>query len=305
MSAQQVAFFSITELGEKTGVNPVTLRAWERRYGLLKPKRNDRGYRVYVEADYARVVSVLAWIERGVSIGRIKPLLDNSEQSFEVDSEDESLVLALDCLECGDLRRLERVYETWLRSYPQAHIIDQKWKPLFELLRSKAEPGAESSVALLASFIEQKMQARLLKHLPTKRHPGILLIPVGDDSSLNALFLHVMLTQGSAVPVTRLSRSVEASEYPFMASYDLYCGVIFVVSAGMSATAVTYHLNSVVKRIAKPVAIVGEALPSLPHLVRAGASTLMVQSGQATTVASALVGSGWIAETVTSSGGQG
>lgn len=28
----------IGELARRTGVNPVTLRAWERRYGLLKPQ---------------------------------------------------------------------------------------------------------------------------------------------------------------------------------------------------------------------------------------------------------------------------
>lgn len=131
MSVHQNAF-SITELGDKTCVNPVTLRAWERRYGLLKPKRNERDYRVYDTADYDRVVSVLGWIEKGVAIGRIKPLLDSGEQSYQVDTDDESLALALDCLERGDLRGLERVYEAWLRGYPQAHIIDQKWKPLFE-----------------------------------------------------------------------------------------------------------------------------------------------------------------------------
>lgn len=289
----QDAAFSITELGEKTGVNPITLRAWERRYGLLRPQRNDRGYRVYAASDYARVMNVLGWIEKGVTIGRIKPLLESNQSSFEVDAEDESLALAQGYLERGDLRGLERVYETWLRSYPQAHIISQKWKPLLQALRGKAVPGAESTVALLLSFIEQKMQARLLKHLPTKRQPGILLIPVGEDSLLEALFLHVMLAQGNGVPVARLSRSVSASEYPWLGSYDLYAGIVFVVSAAMSATVVTNHFNAALKRIAKPVAIIGEALPNLSQLEAAGESALMVRSGEITTLALELTESGW------------
>jgi MerR family transcriptional regulator, light-induced transcriptional regulator len=299
MIARDVVF-SITELGAKTGVNPVTLRAWERRYGLLRPKRNDRGYRVYVESDYTRVMSVLEWIEKGVSIGRIKPLLESNQQAYGADREDESLALAQGCLERGDLRGLERVYETWLRSYPQAHIISQKWKPLLQTLRCKIEPGAESAVALLLSFIEQKLQARLLKHLPTKRHPGILLIPVGEDSSLDALFLHVMLTQSGGLPVARLSRSVSASEYPWLASYDLYAAVVFVVSAGMSTTAVMSQLKTALKRIVKPVAIIGEALPSLSGLVTSVDSATLIRSGEVTTVALALTESGWPVDVIKS-----
>lgn len=290
--------FSITELGEKSGVNPVTLRAWERRYGLLKPKRNERGYRVYDAADYARVLSVLGWMEKGVAIGRIQSLFDDAEPSFDGEVEDESLVLALECLGQGDLRRLERVYETWLRSYPQAHIINHKWRRLFSALRHQSKPGSESATALLMSFIEQKMQARLLKHLPSKRHPGILLIPVGEDYSLNSLFVHVMLTQAGAVPVTRLSIPVSAAEYPCLASCDLYCGVVFVVSTEMTATAITNHLHSALKHIAKPVAILGDALPDLHQLTEGGGSNVMVESGTATAAVSTLKKKGWLAEVV-------
>ncbi len=34
-----MAFYSIGEVAERCGINPVTLRAWQRRrYGLLKPQ---------------------------------------------------------------------------------------------------------------------------------------------------------------------------------------------------------------------------------------------------------------------------
>ena len=39
--------FPIRILSEKTGVAPTTLRAWERRYGLLKPQRTPKGHRLY------------------------------------------------------------------------------------------------------------------------------------------------------------------------------------------------------------------------------------------------------------------
>ena len=37
----------IREVARQTGVNAVTLRAWERRYGLIVPQRTPKGHRLY------------------------------------------------------------------------------------------------------------------------------------------------------------------------------------------------------------------------------------------------------------------
>src|SRR4029450_963647 len=45
----------IGELSRRTGVAPELLRAWERRYGLLRPQRSEGGFRLYSGADERRV----------------------------------------------------------------------------------------------------------------------------------------------------------------------------------------------------------------------------------------------------------
>ena len=45
----------IGELGKRAGVSPELLRAWERRYGLLRPTRSAGGLRLYTSADLERV----------------------------------------------------------------------------------------------------------------------------------------------------------------------------------------------------------------------------------------------------------
>ena len=57
----------IGELGRRVGVRPETLRAWERRYGLLSPERSAAGYRLYSARDEERVREMLAWMSRGVA----------------------------------------------------------------------------------------------------------------------------------------------------------------------------------------------------------------------------------------------
>lgn len=68
--------FPIRELSLKTGVNSVTLRAWERRYGLLKPKRTDKGHRLYDQGDVLRVEGILRWIQQGVAVSKVRALLE-------------------------------------------------------------------------------------------------------------------------------------------------------------------------------------------------------------------------------------
>ena len=57
----------IGELSRRTGVGADTLRAWERRYGLLRPQRSPGGFRLYGHGDEERVLAMKALIDSGVS----------------------------------------------------------------------------------------------------------------------------------------------------------------------------------------------------------------------------------------------
>ncbi|MCG6506952.1 MerR family transcriptional regulator, partial [Vibrio parahaemolyticus] len=43
--------YAIREVSEITGVKPVTLRAWQRRYNLVQPQRTAKGHRLYTDHD--------------------------------------------------------------------------------------------------------------------------------------------------------------------------------------------------------------------------------------------------------------
>lgn len=68
----------IREVSRRTGVNPVTLRAWERRYGLVVPQRTPKGHRLYSEAQVSRIQAILTWLGRGVAVSKIRALLDDN-----------------------------------------------------------------------------------------------------------------------------------------------------------------------------------------------------------------------------------
>jgi len=68
--------YTIKTVVQETGIPPATLRAWERRYGVLSPGRSEGGYRLYSERD----IAILRWLKRqvdaGVSISRAVALLE-------------------------------------------------------------------------------------------------------------------------------------------------------------------------------------------------------------------------------------
>jgi PAS domain S-box-containing protein len=58
----------IGELARRSGVGVSTLRAWERRFGLLNPERSESGQRLYTEQDVERVVAVSRLVAEGLTV---------------------------------------------------------------------------------------------------------------------------------------------------------------------------------------------------------------------------------------------
>jgi MerR HTH family regulatory protein len=58
----------IGELSRRLGVSDHVLRAWENRYGLLQPVRSPGGFRLYSEADQARVRRMQGYLAGGLSV---------------------------------------------------------------------------------------------------------------------------------------------------------------------------------------------------------------------------------------------
>jgi len=63
----EAAVLRIGELSRRVGVSEYVLRAWESRYGLLRPVRSAGGYRLYSEADQRRVRRMQAHLANGLA----------------------------------------------------------------------------------------------------------------------------------------------------------------------------------------------------------------------------------------------
>lgn len=139
---EQEELFPIREVARLTGVNPVTLRAWERRYGLIQPRRTESGHRLYSMTDIDRVRSILGWIERGVAVSkvgkilaRIAPLqvlshiIPNELVHAEYTQWQQQVQAAVNAF---DEVQLEQVYGLIFSSYPLTVVFQDILLPLWK-----------------------------------------------------------------------------------------------------------------------------------------------------------------------------
>ncbi|MGE7882482.1 MerR family transcriptional regulator [Bacillus sp. NPDC094077] len=94
--------YNIKAVSNIIGVQPSTLRAWERRYQIIAPKRNHAGHRLYTEEH----IQILKWlmekVSSGMMIGQAVQLLEGNRLQNTVQKEihyDKEVVLVDDLLQ--------------------------------------------------------------------------------------------------------------------------------------------------------------------------------------------------------------
>lgn len=68
--------YPIRTVAQLTQVNPITLRAWERRYNLIRPIRTPAGHRLYSDDDIRRIREILDLSEQGIGLAQIAAILN-------------------------------------------------------------------------------------------------------------------------------------------------------------------------------------------------------------------------------------
>ena len=147
----------IGELARRTSLSPEVLRAWERRYGLLRPSRSAGGYRLYSEDDAERVLRMQDLISSGIAAAEAARLaLDDAPGPSAGDAVSE-LRAALDAF---DDARAHRAFDGLLARLSVEAVLADAVLPLLRELGERWERG-EASVAK-EHFASQLLRGRLL-----------------------------------------------------------------------------------------------------------------------------------------------
>lgn len=219
---KQEELFPIREVSRLTGVNPVTLRAWERRYGLIQPTRTESGHRLYSQANIEAIRSILAWLERGVAVSKVGKILQRNELaqinaapiSQEVASGEwgEWQQQIRRALSDFDQVRLEQVYGQVFSSYPLAVVFQDVLMPLWQQLRLRQNEFGRSSEWL---FFDNFLRARALQRLQLARGASdvrvVLAAMPGQCHELELLVCGLLLGD-AAIALTVLAQGQPLEE---------------------------------------------------------------------------------------------
>ena len=191
----------IREVSRITGVNAVTLRAWERRYGLIVPHRTAKGHRLFSSEHIQRIQHILLWLNRGVSVSQIKPLL-NTPSTPAVTPDSDWQVWRQTMIESiSELaeRRLDDCFNQAMSLYPARPLCEQLLVPLLNDLeqRWQGQFGAQLERVFFHSWLRSKLGARIYHNNRSLKGAPVLLINHSDLPFEPQLWLTALLVSSS------------------------------------------------------------------------------------------------------------
>ncbi|WP_339454114.1 MerR family transcriptional regulator [Pseudomonas sp. EA_5y_Pfl2_R50] len=250
----------IREVARQTGVNAITLRAWERRYGLVVPQRTPKGHRLYSAEHVQRILTILTWLNRGVAVSQVKPLLDTPQAFNEAVANDwqmlrQTLLASITRL---DERGLDDSVNQAMALYPPRTLCEQLLLPLLSDLeqRWRGQFGAQMERAFFFSWLRSKFGARIY-HNNRQLHAAPLLLINHSDLPLEPhLWLCAWLISSADCPVQVFDWPLPTGELALAVEHLQARGVLLYSSRAMQPG----QLPKLLTGITCPTLIVGSTV---------------------------------------------
>ena len=263
--ALDAGWLPIREVARQTGVNAVTLRAWERRYGLVVPQRTPKGHRLYSADHVQRILTILTWLNRGVAVGQVKPLLE-APQAFSETVENDWHALrqsALAAVTQLNERGLDDSVNQAMALYPPRTLCEQLLMPLLAELeqRWQGQFGARMEQTFFYSWLRSKFGARIYHNNRQLRGAPLLLINHSDRPLEPHLWICAWLVSSADCPVQVFDWPLPTGELALTIDHLQARGVLLYSSKAMNLSLLPKLLHGVgcPKMIAGPTVCIHHA----------------------------------------------
>ena len=217
----ETALYPIRTVAELTEVNAITLRAWERRYGLFEPVRKASGHRLYTQAHIDLITRVVGLLDRGMRIGQIKAQLEAESTALNGNKvvndlwkryTDRMIAAVIQFNEQG----LEDTYGEALSLYSIDTVTEKLLMPLLkELGRRWAEDeGSIAEEHFFGFYIRNKLGARFHHRVKVKDGSKLLMSCLPGDRHETGLLLFALAANSAGYHVILLGADMPLEELP-------------------------------------------------------------------------------------------
>jgi DNA-binding transcriptional MerR regulator len=209
VALEREELFPIREVARLTGVNPVTLRAWERRYGLIQPTRTESGHRLYSMTDIERVRSIVDWIDRGVAVSKVGKILAKTEPMKVLAHLIADDLVQADYLQWQaqvqqavssfDDQALDQVYGQIFSSYALPVVFQDILMPLWlQMLQRQDAFGQTSEWLFFDGFLRARVLQRIVMLRGSQPRNVIVSALAGQCRELELLVAALFLSENDA-----------------------------------------------------------------------------------------------------------
>ncbi len=197
---RETALYPIRTVSDLTKVNPITLRAWERRHGLFEPVRKDSGHRLYTQEHIDLIIRVVGLLDRGMRIGQIKTQLE-AENAAHMTSDqviNDTWKRYIDRMIAAVIQfneaELEDVYGEALALYPIDKVTEKLLKPLLTELgrRWEKDEGSIAEEHFFSFYLRNKLGARFHHRTTPRNGPKLLMACLPGDRHEAGLLLFAL-----------------------------------------------------------------------------------------------------------------
>lgn len=248
-SALEQGWLPIREVARQTGVNAVTLRAWERRYGLVVPHRTAKGHRLFGAEHVQRIQAIVTWLNRGVAVSQIKQLLDSGPALAEPPANDwqalrQDLVQAISQLA---ERQVDDRFNQAMSLYPPRTLCEQLLLPLLAELeqRWRGSFGGQMERTFFYTWLRSKLGARVYHNNRQLKGAPILLVNHSDLPMEPHLWLTAWLVSSANCPVEVFDWPLPPNELALATEHLKSRAVLLYSSKAMSLAALPKLLGGI------------------------------------------------------------
>jgi DNA-binding transcriptional MerR regulator/methylmalonyl-CoA mutase cobalamin-binding subunit len=273
--------YTIGTVSKLTGVGAITLRAWERRHGLIEPVRKDSGHRLYTREHIDQINRITALTQQGIRISQISPGMLESDLSAGADSEPDvwqsylnNMIVAIVTF---NEERLEEMYNEALSLYPIGLVTRNLLAPLLiELgLRWADEEGSIAEEHFFSFYLRNKLGARYHHRSRGNSGPLVLLAGLPGEHHDIGLLLFALAAHESGYRVIPLGANMPLDELAIVAKEKDCSAILLSGAVEPSLQTLAKELPALVREAGVPVLVGGlSSVYSCDAINRAGARAL-------------------------------
>lgn len=260
-----------------TGINPVTLRAWERRHGLIRPQRTEGGHRLYTARDVQRIRDILRWTSKGLPISKVGDMLvGQPEASVQPHSAfDDWRAAVVRATQAFDAQALEGIHGQLFTLMPKATVLREVLMPVWHELASGSAFGQRSQWLFLDTFLRARLLLRLQMNQPDA--PRVLLAGTEGQAELQVLCAGLLLS-GEQQRIEVLGCGQPLEELPLLCATMQPAALVIALQAPVGPV-LARRLCALQMEIACPLALIGAGLAGSQAALQGIALCLLDEQG--------------------------